>query len=290
MEKHRQNSFERGIIKVVSLIGVVRFIIALFVNKPSVHGYADLYLDISSLIVFLIGFLLIQFKSKRRWLVSLFFIPLMILLWLSFYFHNGLTSSTEVNAFAIVVVLSLTMQRRLPILFVGIFIIGVFVTLSIVEPKNIEYLDPSDYYTTTFTLLFISLAIIWMTFHAKNVFTASRNKLKDINQKLVVQSEEIKQKNKQLREQNEKLNQLKSELEKKVLERTKKLNEQKSSIEEYLQLTMIELIKPYEKTISTIQKLENPNEDYLIKLIIESGEKLEIEINNLKTRLIESHE
>ncbi len=290
MENHHQDRFERGIIKVVALIGLLRFTIALIEDIYVKDGNADLYLDIASFGVFLVGFLLIQFNSSNKWIVTFFFVPLMILLWLSFYFHNGLASSTEVNAFAIVLVLSLTTKGRLPLIFVSIFLLGVFAVLAIVEPKNIEYLAPSEYYTFTFTLLFVSIAIIVMTFHAKNVFILSRRKLKDINQAFIERSEESKQKNRLLLQQNEKLNLLRSELEEKVLERTKILQNQKDSIEEYLRLTTSELIKPYQETIESIKKLKNPNDDQLIHLIKDSGERLEVEMNKLKTRLIESHE
>lgn len=290
MKKIRQNRFERGIIKVVSLIGLLRFTIALIEDIYVNDGYADLYLDIASFGLFLVGYLLIQFNSTNRRIIAFFFVPLMILLWLSFYFHNGIASSTEINAFAIVLVLSLTTKGRLPLIFVSIFLLGVFTVLAIVEPKNIEYLAPSEYYTFTFTLLFVSVAIIVMTFHAKNVFILSRRELKDINQAFVERSEESKQKNKLLLQQNEKLNLLRSELEEKVLERTKILQDQKDSIEEYLRLTTIELIKPYQETVESIRNLNNPSDDQLINLIKDSGERLEVEMNKLKTRLIDSHE
>lgn len=170
------------------------------------------------------------------------------------------------------------------------FVTGLFGVQYIVEPDNINYLPESEYYTNTFTLLFVTLAIIWLVFYCKNVFISARDELHTINEELGTKGNEIKEKNELLTKQNHALNLLKEELEVKVLERAERLHQQKDNIEEYLKLTLSDLIKPYERTINAINQLENPNDDKLMQLIMDSGKKLEVEMKNLRDRLSDAHD
>ena len=290
MSNHQHSQFERGIVKVVAIIGLVRFSIALIGDISQDDGPEDLFLDIVSWIMFLGGLLLIQYNARNRWIAILFFVPLMVLQWLSFYFFNGIASSVEINAFAIVIIFSLTSKGWVPLILTSAFIIGLFGVEYIVEPDNINNLPESEYYTHTFTLLFVSLAIIWLLFYSKNVFTSSRNRLHAINKELQEKGDEITEKNELLVKQNHALNLLKKELEEKVLERAERLHQQKDNIEEYLKLTLSDLKRPYERTINAINQLEDTKDDKLMLLIKDSGKKLEVEMKNLKDRLTDTHD
>lgn len=290
MKIQLNNRFERGILKVIALIGLIRFSIALLLSDPVADGYSDLYLDIATALVFLAGVVLVHFKADNKWIIGFFFVPLILLLWVSFYFNNGLASSGEINAYAIAIILCLTVQGRLPWIFIGIFLLGVFVVLYFVEQENLASLDTLVISKGTTTLLLITLANIWMTFHAKNVFDKSRVDLSKTNKNLKERTEEIQEKREELTKQNTELIRLKNELEVKVLERTEKLQTQRISIEEYLKLTLTELIAPYEKTVNAIKQLENPESDEMITMIVESGIKLEVEVEKLRTRLLYADE
>lgn len=290
MNSFQHNRFERGILKVIALIGLVRFSIALILNDTLSDGYTDFYMDLATALVFLIGFILLLQRSSNKLLIAFFFAPLILLLWISFYFFDGLASSNEINAFAIVIILSLTIQGRLTWVFVGTFLLGVFLVLFFVERDNLTHLNPSDYHTGTATLLLVTLANIWMTFHAKNKFDSSRQELKNTNQELKERAEEIMNKKEELTAQNKKLNTLKSELEEKVLARTDELMKQKEAIEQYLQLTLNELMRPYEQTITAINDLVNTNNDEMIEMMKVSGLRLAEEVEKLKERLLNSHE
>lgn len=289
MKNQGNSRFERGILKVVAFIGLIRFIIALMVNDPQVDGYLDLTLDIATATVFLAGLLLVHFKADNKWIIGLFFIPLIILLLISLYLNGGLISAGEINAFAIVIILSLTIQGRLPWIFVAALLGGVILVLYVVEQENLNSLEEAVHNTSTFALLFVTLTNILLTLHAKNVFDASRNDLTLANKNLLERKDQIESKRKQLSEQTQKLTLLKMDLEEKVLERTKKLQRQNNSIEMYLQLTLTELMKPYQKTISEIKSLDNPENDEMIKMAKESGKNLEIEVEKLKNRLENSN-
>lgn len=281
----RQNHFEQNLMKTVALLGFVRFLIALFLNKLSVDGYPDLILDIGACLIFLLVFVLASKGAKTIWFIIFFYIPLISLLLISFYIHNGLMSSTEVNAFALVIIFCLTSKGRWPIIFTSVFLIGVLAVLFLVESDNLKGLDTSEYFTNTFTLLIISLAVIWLTYHAKKVFDSSHEALLATNSELTLVTQDLRSKHETLNEQNQHLNQLKTELEEKILARTTALKSQKEVIEEYMQLTLIELMKPYEKTAERIKNLEVSKNDEINQLIIESGQKLDREINKIKEKL-----
>jgi hypothetical protein len=287
--EHHYSRFERGILKVVAFIGFARFIVAFLLNDPIEDGYQDLYLDIVTAGVFLMGVILVQLKANSKLIVALFFAPLVGLLWISFYFQNGLAGASEINAFAVVIILSLTIQGK-PLAFVGLLVLGIFAILYFVTQENSILMDIATQDVGNTTLLIVTLANIMMIFHAKNVFDSSRSKLNLTNQNLLERRDEIKRKREQLAKQNEQLTFLKEELEEKVLERTKKLKHQKKSIGEYMQLTLTELTKSYKKTITEIQNLENSTNDEMIKMVKISGEKLELEVENLKKRLVNSNE
>lgn len=286
----QHHRFERGILKVIALIGLVRFGIAIFLSDPAVDGYADLYLDIATAIAFLTGLILVHWNASNRILIACFFAPLIGLLWASFYYYNGLASSNEINAFAVIIIISLTIQGRMPLLFVGVFLVGVCTIMYLVETNNLQTLQPEDYKTGTTTLLLVTLANLFMIYHAKNVFDESRTDLNTINNDLTEKTTEIQQKRTELTAQNHELTLLKNELEEKVLERTERLQEQKDSIEAYLQLMLTELVKPYDKTIKAINELQSSDDDPMIDMVKTSGKRLEMEIEKLRERLLNTHE
>ena len=279
------NQFEQNLIKTVALVGLVRFLIALFVNEPEVDGLPDLYLDIASCFVFGLTFILTSARVNSRWLLVCFYFPLIALLLISFYVHNGLASEAEINSFALVIIFCLTSQGRWPLIFTTIFLSGTFAVLYMVEPDNIANQGPPIYYSGTFTLLVISLAIIWLTYHAKKVFDGSHQALRSTKMRLISRSDELLTKHELLNLQYKNLNQLQAELEEKILERTDQLKAQKDAIQLYVRLTLVELMKPYEQTISHIRQLEAQNPDELTQLIRESGKKLELEVEKIKKRL-----
>ena len=290
MKNHLKKRFEHDILKVVAWIGLIRFIIAIILDNPSIDGLVDFYLDISTAIVFLVGIILVHLDASSKFIIGFFFSPLILLLWVSLYLNNGLASSGEINAFAIAIILTLTIQGRMPWVFVGITLIGVFAVLFALEKGNLSTPDESFYNVGTTALLVVTLANIFMTFHGKNVFDSSRAKLNETNTMLSEKSEEIRMKRRELTMQNDKLTHLKEELEEKVLERTERLKQQKNAIEAYMELTLKELIKPYEKTINAIKKLESIEDDMMVEMVKDSGRRLEIEVEKLRNRLLNSHE
>lgn len=281
----QEGQFERNLIRTVALIGLVRFMLALSVNDPEVDGYQDLYLDVAAFIIFALGFGLISKNVGNRWLVALFYLPLIIMMLISFYLFDGLTSSGEINSFALVIIFCLTTKGRWPIIFTSVFLIGVFVVLFLVEPNNLKASTAPEYYTDTFTLLVISLAVIWLIYHAKKGFDTRHEALLETHTKLSSSTEDLTSQHQLLNQQNQRLTQLKEELEEKVFHRTEALKAQKETIQEYMQLTLIELMKPYQKTTEKIKALELEENDELNQLIIDSGKQLESEIKKIKKRL-----
>ncbi|MDW3191558.1 MAG: hypothetical protein R8G66_04315 [Cytophagales bacterium] len=278
--------FERNLIKTVTLIGLVRFMIALYVNEPSVDGYPDLFLDIGACLIFATGFVLVLKNVAYQWLIAFFYGPLIAMLLISFYVHNGLHSSAEVNSFALVIIFCLTSRRWWPLILTSTFLLGIFFVLYLVEADNLNGSDHSEYYTSTFSLLVISLAIVWITYHAKKTFSYSHQELRSTHSELSNRSETLQSQNELLNQQHQRLTRLKEELEEKVLDRTDALKAQQSTIQAYMQLTLNELMEPYEKTANKIRALESEQQDELDQLIIASGKQLKLEIDKIRERLI----
>lgn len=290
LENQLHNRFERGILKVIAFIGMVRFAIALFIGGPLQAPLTDFYLNLATALIFLAGLVLVHVRATDKVLVAFFFVPLMVLVWVSLYFQNGLASAGEINAFAVVIILSLTIQGRLPWVFIAIFLMGVCTTLYLVEWRNIQSQDSLVMNTDTTALLLVTLANLFMTYHAKNVFDTSRRELGETNAKLTERAEEIGAQRALLQEQNLQLIRLKDELEEKVLERTAKLQQQREAIEQYLQLTLKELVNPYEKTLKAIDRLENTKNNPMVDMVKESGRRMQAEVEKLRTKLLNADE
>ncbi len=285
MEDNTRYPFEGNILKVVAVFGLVRSFIALARDNPNIAGFADFYIDLANTIVFLLAIIMLQLKVGLKYLIVAFYLPIILLFCVGMVTHRGLASSFEINAFGYVVLFCLSLRHRLPLIFSTILIIGVSISIIIIEQEHQFLVDFSDYSTNQFSFIFVALAIIIITLYSKNIFDEKKLELKETSISLIQKGEELKLRNKELEQQKIELEKLRAGLEEKVTDRTRKLENQHDSMDKYLKLTLIELIDPYHKTLNAINKLDNSSDGKLNQMIVESGEQLKDEIEKLTSKI-----
>lgn len=286
MEHNYSSSFERNILKVITVIGFARAFLELSLDKPEVNGYTDFYIDLAVLILFLWGFVMVFWNMHDSWIKWTFYLPLILFMSIGLYTLQGLYSSHELLAYGLVVIISLTMKDKSLIVFNILVLFGTIVSLNFVELK-LPISSFEKISKTTLPFVFISVTVIVLTNYSKFVFARRRQELKAINESLIKRSSELNEGKLLLEEQNSQLAMLTKELETKVLNRTELLNDQKKSMEKYLRLTLVELIQPYEKTLHAIEKLDLSAADEYTSMIVVSGERLSEEVEKLRMQLMD---
>lgn len=265
------------------VIGTLRSVMELSLDNPPVTSYTDYYLDIVTLLVFVYGLVLVLMNGSDVWIRWTFFVPLVILICISLFVYEGLAGTSELTVYGLVVIMNLTMRNKTLIFFNLLLLLGVGVSLAFVERlyplKTLVVLDEDP-----MTFLFISLALILLVNIAKNSFDRKRKELSSLNLSLATKHASLEKGNIGLEEQNADLTALKDELEQKVLERSKSLQKQNEAIDAYMHLTLNELVKPYQKTLLEIQKIE-PEDSAIASMLVDSGKRLKVEMEKLTKRL-----
>ena len=291
MEYSRKDPFELSVLRIALFAGLISTLVSLILDKPEISGFLDLYIDLASTLLFMIALIMVWRQAPYRLILYAFFIPLISLLIVSLIIHDGLASSTEINAFGIVMLICLTMRNHRPFVFALITLVGVVASLYVVEQQHHFFDEFSGYSTNTLTIIIISISIILVTNYAKSVFERQRESLNRNRHELQEKAEEITLRNQQLQKQHQELASLKDSLEEKVQLRADELHRQNEAMEKYLRLTMIELITPYQNTLQAIQKLDPSDEKQeLTERILTSGKRLEKEIKNLQHKLVNHDE
>ncbi|NQZ75529.1 MAG: hypothetical protein HRT61_05370 [Ekhidna sp.] len=276
------SSFERSVLKAVMIIGLLRAVLELSLDNSPHISYGDLFLDLAALVVFGSGFMMVLYHARDIWIRWLFFVPLTILVCIGLYQYGGLTGSNELTIYAVLIIINLTMRNRSLVVFNLFLIGGVGLSLFLVKEMGSRSIENTDESPTTF--YFISLAVILLINISKNFYDKRRLQLKETTHSLETKVNALEKGNQELKVQNVSLESLRDELEEKVLERTKALQEQNEAIEEYMNLVLVELVKPYEQTIRQIKDLSS-YDDQITEMLISSGNRLQEEVEKLTKRL-----
>ena len=275
--------FNRNILTVVCLAGLVRVILEMDINT-SQSGILDFYLDLGYGVIMLFTLVAIIKRWSYRVIYLSFYVPLVLLLCLTLIDRRGLASSTENNIHVGLIVIALTMRGSDAWRFSLALIVGTFISLMVVEYQHDFLRDFSDYSTSRFNYIFMGIGTIVVIYYAKIVFEKNKVKLSELETDLSETHQALDHSNSQLEAQTAELEMLNRELEIKVEERKTYLNEQRKAIRKYLEVTMEELDEEH----TTLQKLTEKSvraEDDISRMILTSSDRLKVEIDSLLTKL-----
>ena len=289
-QNHQKDLFENNILFVICLAGLFRSALALIGDFPFEELTYDFLTDLGFTILFTYVVFLLYFDYSYRLILRLFYIPFILLLCLALIHSRGLASSVENNIFAGILLIALTMRGKLPLIYISTLIICTIISLIIVENINHFFTSYDDYSTSSFNFIFVSVAIIWVAFYGKDAFRKKREELEKTRASLEKKTQSIKLLKEELVDQKKELEALSILLESKVYERTEKLKHQNQMMEEYLGLTLTELMEPYQRTIKAINGLTTKNDEKVVQLIKTSGEELKREITQLRDKIKEPNE
>ena len=275
--------FNRNVLTVVCLVGLLRIILELERNTPQ-SGIIDFYLDLSYGILFLITLTAIALKYSYKFICLSFYIPLVILLCLTLIDRKGLASSIENNIHIGLIVISLTMRGPDARKFSALLILGTAISLVIVEFQYGFLEDYSGYSKSNFNFVFMGIGTVFVIYYAKRVFERNKVSLSEIESYLAENQKDLDRSNAQLEVQTTELEDLNRELEVKVEVRKAVLNNQKLAMQDYLKVTLEELSKEHSSFQNSIHKTLDTG-DEISKMIMTSTNRLNAEIDSLMKKL-----
>jgi hypothetical protein len=268
------------------IMGLIRSILAVIGDLGDLEEHSDFYTDIAFTLVFCFVIIALKTSVSFQWILIFFYAPFIGLLIYTFHNSNGLQQGIEQNIFAGLIFIIFTLRGRLPIFFSAILIVGVFVSIVMLEAQ-LGFLESfEDNHTIDLNFIFASLGIIGFTYYAKYVLIEGRDKLKNNRLELKMKTLQLENKHKELQKQKESLEELTLAIDKRVSQRTKALNLQRKRREEYLAITSTELNQHFEKTIALIEQIELKNQgEPFLKMLHKSGDSLKEEISALKEKV-----
>ncbi|GAB4249947.1 MAG: hypothetical protein Tsb0034_29230 [Ekhidna sp.] len=287
--KNFQNTFEYNVLRVACFIGLVRSIIEVVGDFLAVELLPNFYLDLAFIFVFSGTLIALGKRFPYKRILFLFYIPFVILLWLMFIDADGLAYSVENNVFAGVIIITFTMRKKMPLYFNAALIAGILIGLVFIEYQHhfLERFIPHP--GGSFNFVFSSVGVIAFTLYAKTDFTRKKNELAAARKSLDEHHQQLKEKNEELVKQKVVLENLTVSLDNQVKSRSKKLKSQKKQVEQYLSISMTELFDAYQKTVTSIEELDKGEEqDHITSMVVQSGERLKIEMDGLRNKIDES--
>ncbi|WP_424963287.1 hypothetical protein [Ekhidna sp.] len=287
MAKDHRNTFEYNVLTVASGIGLLRAVLEVIRDLTETSTGPDFYLDLCLVVLFIYGcYIGITKRIHSSLLVFSFYVPFVgMMIWM-FFDGEGLVHSSEINIYASIIIISLTLNFRWSVILNAVFVVAIFLALVAIEYQYhfLENFIPIGNGSLNF--IFSSFGTIAFILYAKNEFVRRKKSLASGIKSLHAKNREITEKNSYLLKQKEDLEQLTTQLDEKVRNGNKLLRSHKNQMEQYLSLSITELYETYENTIQCIDDLEK-EEDDIVQLIIQSGDNLKKEMSNLSGKIEE---
>lgn len=284
-----QEKFNYNVLMVVSCSGLLRIAIE-FVVYPVTFDHLDFYLDIGYGILFVSTLIVLLKKSSYRVITFTFAIPLILLLCITLFDRRGLASSIENNIHVGIIVLALTSKGFDSVKYSIVLLIGTVFALAFVEYKYHFFENYSDYSTSNFNFIFMSIGTIVAIFYAKQSFEKGKESLRNLQLQLSEKNIELQKTSKRLNEQTIELEELNLSLEKKVDERIAILKDQKGTIKDYLDITLKELHKEHSEMRELTDAIDFEDMNKVKEMLKISAERLNVELYSLIEKLESDHE
>lgn len=275
-----------NILGVVCAVGLLRAIIEM-VRNAQTFGNLDSFLDVGYGIICSLALIALWRKAPYRFFYFLFFIPLIVLMCLTFYDGRGLAGSTENNIHIGLAIVALTM-RRVDVLKFSIFLIsGTLIVLVILELQHHFLESYTDYSTSHFNYIFMATGAIMVIFYAKRVFEKSKEELSQTRSQLSEKRTRLESSRNELETQTKELHTLNLQLEEKVSERILLLNNQRRAMKKYLDVTLKELQERYREVEKLAEAATRQSDSEISEMMLKSSQDLKNEINSLFSKLEE---
>lgn len=287
MSKEHRNSFEYNVLTVASGIGLLRAVLEVIKDLTETSLGPDFFLDLCLVVLFIYGcYIGITKRIHSYLLVFSFYVPFVCMMIWMFIDGEGLVHSSEINIYASIIIISLTLNFRWSIILNAIFVLALFLALVVLEYQYhfLENFVPTGNGSLNF--IFSSFGTIAFILYAKNEFVRRKKSLALGIEALHEKNREITEKNISLLKQKEDLERLTTQLDEKVRSGNKLLRSHKDQVEQYLSLSITELYETYENTIQCIEELKK-EEDDIVKLIVQSGNNLRKEMSHLSGKIEE---
>ena len=206
---------------------------------------------------------------------------------MTLYDRNGLASSTENNIYVGIIIIALTMRSKDAKRFSIYLIIGALIALTFVEIEHNHFADFTDYSTSVFNFVFMSVGVIVVAYYSKRMFEKRKIRLSEIRKELSENHRVLEKSRAELETQTIALETLNRELEEKVNERLAILSGQREAMKEYLDLTSKMLQKEHDGIHELAESVVGTSHEDISQMMLASSRKLDQEIKSLVSKLEE---
>lgn len=270
----------------ICVLGFIRSAIGLIQDVIGLEIQSDIISDLSFTLLFLIALIKRDLFRSARKSLYFFYIPFVLLLLHSFIIEGGIQGNEEHNIYGGLIVIIFTLRGWLPVYFGSALFLGVLYSLIYLEIENAYLNQPIAINSDYFNFMYSALALIGITYYAKDAFSSNRKRLKVKQEEQEKKLLEIQKKNDELEAQKEAIEILTLSLEGRVKKRTEELKLMMRKREEYLSVIINELLDKSRKTINKADDLHaSYDKDPMVEMLARSAGKLREEIVNLKEKV-----
>lgn len=275
--------FEISILRVASVIGVVRMLIAVARDLTVDYHPVDFVMDLSLLTIISIPLILSFTRVPLRYYLIPFCFLVSAALPLSWISSGGLDSNNEYQIIGAIFLFTMILSGRWLVFFTGLMI-AMEIALIYVWNNHYNLIDGLVKEPSMQRIHFILMAAACTI-----AFLYLRDKLYTKRRQLGEQGEVLSDKLTQLAEQTahikaqkKEIEEINRQLEEKVELRSAELSKQNESLSQFIDLGLRDIHEPLDSILDSISEITAMDSEYkLIRLLSESGVELEQSVKKI---------
>lgn len=287
MEFINTKRFEQEILRFIAIVGLLRMTYAIYINFISDNPLMFWMMDSVLAGVFLLLLITSYYVQRIKWLTIPFSIVLWIMVSVSFINTGGIYGMSEYNLLAIIIVMAMIHNGKMMQSFV-LLILSTLILLTVSWEFGFSFLAWFDQIPTTGYMNYLIIVLLSTVALSYLVFKSGEEerRLNTNRTEMQLRIQEIEIENTRLERQKKELNRVNDWLESRINERSSELKKSNQSIEEFLDISVMEFRPSVQATVQDIADLKGKKlDDPFFELLGNSGEKLDSAFDAVKRKI-----
>lgn len=277
MDTTNSLKFETSVLRVATIIGTVRMVIAIARDLTVDFHPVDFLLDVSLFLIVLIPLILTYTRISLKYYLIPFCFLIIIAIPFSWISSGGLDSNNEYQMIGAIFIFALVLTGRWLIFFSSLIVLEEILLIYVWNKHYvlIEGLtkDPS---MQRIHFILMAVASTVALVYLKHMLCSKRKQLNEQGSVLSRKLEELADQTNHMVAQKEELEKINKKLERKVEQRSAELQEQNKSLSQYIDLSLGEINEPLHSIMDSITEITESHQDYeLVRLLENSGAELQ---------------
>ncbi|MEO9801710.1 MAG: hypothetical protein ABJF04_00615 [Reichenbachiella sp.] len=279
--------FETSILRVASIIGVVRMLIAVARDLTVDYHPVDFVMDLSLLAIISIPLILTFTRVALRYYLIPFCFLVTLALPVSWISSGGLDSNNEYQMIGAIFLFTMILSGRWLIFFTSLMIVMEVILIYIWNNHHALIAgltkEPSMQ-RIHFVLMAVACTVAFL--YLKEKLSAKRKQLNEQSELLSTKLNILAERTAHITAQKKEIEEINRQLEQKVEIRSEELKRQNKSLSQFIDLGLRDIHAPLHSILDDITEITHLEQDYeLVRLLADSGVELEQSVKKIASNL-----